>query len=379
MTVSLQNVTRAVDGIPTIRDVSLTLERGTLSVLLGPTLSGKTSIMRLLAGLDKPTTGRVLVDGKDVTGFDVRQRSVAMVYQQFINYPSLTVYENIASPLRVQGKPRAEIEARVQEAAKLLKLEPYLKRTPLQLSGGQQQRTAIARALVKGADLVLLDEPLANLDYKLREELRTELPRIFETSGAIFVYATTEPSEALLLGGDTVCMWEGQVLQVGSTPKVYRHPETMRVAQVFSDPPLNIVGIQKHSGSVQYAGGISAPASGLYAGLDDGAYRVGFRAHQLEVANGVEGRHAFSATVTVTEITGSESFVHLNRDDSNWVAVLQGIHEYPPGHVLDAALDPNNVFVFDPAGRLVAAPVAFSSEVRSGSREENASKKTPAM
>jgi len=201
MSVTLDHVTRAVDGIPTIRDVSLTLERGTLSVLLGPTLSGKTSIMRLLAGLDKPATGRVLVDGKDVTGFDVRQRSVAMVYQQFINYPSLTVYENIASPLRVQGKPRAEIEARVQEAASLLRLEPYLKRTPLQLSGGQQQRTAIARALVKGADLVLLDEPLANLDYKLREELRTELPRIFEASGAIFVYATTEPSEALLLGG----------------------------------------------------------------------------------------------------------------------------------------------------------------------------------
>jgi glycerol transport system ATP-binding protein len=379
MTVSLQNVTRAVDGIPTIRDVSLTLERGTLSVLLGPTLSGKTSIMRLLAGLDKPATGRVLVDGKDVTGIDVRKRSVAMVYQQFINYPSLTVYENIASPLRVQGKPREEIEKRVQEAARLLKLEPYLNRTPLQLSGGQQQRTAIARALVKGADLVLLDEPLANLDYKLREELRTELPRIFEASGAIFVYATTEPSEALLLGGDTVCMWEGQVLQVGGTPKVYRHPETMRVAQVFSDPPLNIVGIQKHSGSVQYAGGISAPASGLYAGLADGTYRVGFRAHQLEVASGIEGRHAFSATVTVTEITGSESFVHLNRDSSNWVAVLQGIHEYPPGHVLAAALDPNNVFVFDAADRLVAAPIAFSSELRSGSRDENASKTNPAM
>src|SRR6201996_6391944 len=267
MTVSLQNVTRAVDGIATIRDVSLTLEKGTLSVLLGPTLSGKTSIMRLLASLDKPATGRVLVDSKDVTGFDVRQRSVAMVYQQFINYPSLTVYENIASPLRVQRKPRDEIEKRVQEAAKLLKLEPYLDRTPLQLSGGQQQRTAIARALVKGADLVLLDEPLANLDYKLREELRTELPRIFEASGAIFVYATTEPSEALLLGGNTVCMWEGEVLQAGETPLVYRKPDTLRVAQVFSDPPLNIVGIRKNNGSVQYAGGIQAPASGLYAGL----------------------------------------------------------------------------------------------------------------
>jgi glycerol transport system ATP-binding protein len=358
MTVTLERVTRSIDGLPAIRNVSLTLERGTLSVLLGPTLSGKTSIMRLLAGLDKPTTGRVLVDGKDVTSLDVRQRSVAMVYQQFINYPSFTVYENIASPLRVQGKPRGEIDKRVGDAAKLLRLEPYLDRTPLQLSGGQQQRTAIARALVKGADLVLLDEPLANLDYKLREELRAELPRIFEASGAIFVYATTEPSEALLLGGRTVCMWEGEILQAGQTSDVYRHPDTLRVAQVFSDPPLNVVGIEKKNGSVKYAGGVEAPASGLYARLSDGSYRVGFRAHQLELANGLAGRHAFAATVTVTEITGSESFVHLARDASNWVAVLHGVHEFPPGHLLDAALDPDNLFVFDAAGRMVAAPGA---------------------
>ncbi len=359
MTVKLENVTRMVDGIPTIRDVSLALERGTLSVLLGPTLSGKTSMMRLLAGLDKPSSGRVFVDGKDVTGIDVRARSVAMVYQQFINYPSLTVYENIASPLRVQGKPRVEIEKRVQEAARLLKLEPYLDRTPLQLSGGQQQRTAIARALVKGADLVLLDEPLANLDYKLREELRTELPRIFEASGAIFVYATTEPSEALLLGGRTVCMWEGKVLQTGASSKVYRHPETLRVAQVFSDPPLNLVGVEKKNGSVRYSGGGEAPAIGLFAGLGDGIYRVGFRAHQLELANGIAGRHAFHATVTVTEITGSESYVHLNREACDWVAVLQGVHEFEPGHLLEAVLDPDNVFVFDAADRLVAAPGAI--------------------
>src|ERR1700756_5762335 len=264
MTVALEHVTRSVDGIPAIRDVSLVLQGGTLNVLLGPTLSGKTSIMRLLAGLDKPSSGRVLVDGKDVTGFDVRQRSVAMVYQQFINYPSLTVFENIASPLRVQGRPKDEIDRRVQEAARLLKLEPFMSRTPLQLSGGQQQRTAIARALVKGADLVLLDEPLANLDYKLREELRAELPRIFEASGAIFVYATTEPTEALLLGGRTICMWEGQALQAGETARVYRHPETLRVAQVFSDPPLNLVAVAKRNGSVRYAGGVEAPATGLY-------------------------------------------------------------------------------------------------------------------
>ena len=356
MSVTLDHISRLVDGIPTIRDVSLTFERGSLNVLLGPTLSGKTSIMRLLAGLDKPSEGRILADGKDVTGLDLRKRSVAMVDQQFINYPSLTVYENIASPLRVQGKPRDEIERRVREAAALLKLEPYLKRTPLQLSGGQQQRTAIARALVKGAELVLLDEPLANLDYKLREELRAELPRIFAESGAIFVYATTEPSEALLLGGRTVCMWEGQALQAGDTARVYRRPDTMRVAQVFSDPPLNLVGIEKKGAVIRYGDGVEFDANGLYAGIADGPYHVGFRAHQLAIDTGVAGRHKFATTVTVTEITGSESFVHLKRDRSNWVAVLQGMHEFEPGDRLDAVLDPNNIFIFDAADRLVASP-----------------------
>ena len=189
MSVELVNVSRSIDGVAAIRDVTLKLERGTLSVLLGPTLSGKTSIMRLLAGLDKPTSGRILVDGKDVTGADVRKRSVAMVYQQFINYPSLSVYDNIASPLRVQGRPRAEIEKRVGEAAKLLRLEPYLTRTPMQLSGGQQQRTAIARAVIAHPQLLLADEPTGNVDPNLGQRLL----RLFielNKSGTAVVIAT---------------------------------------------------------------------------------------------------------------------------------------------------------------------------------------------
>ncbi|HVI90694.1 MAG TPA: ABC transporter ATP-binding protein, partial [Dongiaceae bacterium] len=206
MSLVLEGVGLSVPPTEYLRDISLSLTRGTMNVLLGPTLSGKTSLMRLMAGLEQPSSGRVLLDGKDVTGVAVRHRSVAMVYQQFVNYPTLSVYENIASPLRVQKVSAAEIDKRVQEAAKLLGLQPMLQRTPLQLSGGQQQRVAIARALVKRADLVLLDEPLANLDYKLREELREELPRIFAASGAILVYATTEPTEALLLGGNTATL-----------------------------------------------------------------------------------------------------------------------------------------------------------------------------
>src|SRR5262249_4392948 len=207
-----------------------------------------------------------------------------------------------------------------------------------------------------GADLVLLDEPLANLDYKLREELRTELPRIFESSGAIFVYATTEPSEALLLGGRIVCLSEGRTLQTGETASVYHRPQSLRVAELFSDPPLNSVAVEKKDGAVAYHGGSKAPANGLYAALKDGLYRVGFRAHQLAVANGAAGHHVFPTTVALTEITGSESFVHLRRDGANWVAVLAGVHEFPPGQPLEATLDPNDIFVFAPDRRLVAAP-----------------------
>jgi ABC-type methionine transport system ATPase subunit len=149
----LRNVTKTVAGADHIRDVSLTLQHGSLNVLLGPTLSGKTSLMRLMAGLDKPTSGSIWFDGVDVTGVPVQKRKIAMVYQQFINYPAMTVYENIASPLRVAGADKARIDQEVKRAAGLLKLTPYLDRTPLNLSGGQQQRTALARAIVKNASL----------------------------------------------------------------------------------------------------------------------------------------------------------------------------------------------------------------------------------
>jgi glycerol transport system ATP-binding protein len=206
MSFSVENVSVVAGDQTVIADVSLEFERGSMNVLLGATLAGKTTLMRLMAGLDKPTAGRIVADGRDVTGVPVRRRSVAMVYQQFVNYPSLSVYENIASPLRVAGVRSDEIDRRVREAARTLGLETLLDRLPAQLSGGQQQRTAIARAIVKRAELVLLDEPLANLDYKLREELREELPRILKQSGAILVYATTEPLEALLLGGATATL-----------------------------------------------------------------------------------------------------------------------------------------------------------------------------
>jgi glycerol transport system ATP-binding protein len=338
-----------------IDDVSLSMRRGTMNVLLGPTLAGKTSLMRLMAGLDRPTDGRLLLDGQDITGVPVRRRSVAMVYQQFVNYPSLTVYENIASPLRVARVAREEIAARVQQAARLLRLEPLLQRLPGQLSGGQQQRTAIARALVKRADVVLLDEPLANLDYKLREELREQLPRIFAESNSILVYATTEPTEALLLGGQTATVWQGRVTQHGPTAAVYRRPANLAAARVFSDPPLNELALDKRGAHAVTTNGRSLPAVGVLAGLPDGPYRIGFRCDDVTLS-GDGGGLGFPGTVSVTELSGSESFVHVDVGLGTWVCLITGVHDWLPGAKAEVHVDMRRAFAFDAAGALAAAP-----------------------
>ncbi|MCY0093717.1 ABC transporter ATP-binding protein [Hoeflea ulvae] len=350
----LDNVSKISNGEAHISDVSLRLESGSLNVLLGPTLSGKTSLMRIMAGLDRPTRGRVLSDGEDVTGLAVQKRNVAMVYQQFINYPAMTVYENIASPLRISGADKATIEREVARAAELLRLGPYLQRTPLNLSGGQQQRTALARAIVKKAGLVLLDEPLANLDYKLREELRAELPKIFSESGAIFVYATTEPSEALLLGGDTATLSEGRITQFGPTVDVFRDPVNLVTAQTFSDPPMNLLPMQKTQDRFVKQGVKDIPVPPGLSHLADGPCTLGFRSHNLSPVAGA-GTTPLSAEVMVTEITGSESYVHLIHEDQRWVMLTKGIHDIDAGEMMEVHLDTAHLLVFDRDGRTVRA------------------------
>jgi glycerol transport system ATP-binding protein len=352
----LKHVSKVVGNATHIDDISLTLQRGTLNVLLGPTLSGKTSLMRLMAGLDRPTSGTVLYDGVDVTGVSVQKRDVAMVYQQFINYPTLTVYENIASPMRVAGADKAAIEREVMKAAELLRLTPYLQRTPLSLSGGQQQRTALARAIVKNAGLVLLDEPLANLDYKLREELRAELPKIFAESGTIFVYATTEPSEALLLGGNTATLSQGRITQFGPTIEIYRQPVDLLTAQTFADPPLNTIDVTKRGGLFALGGGAALAVPAHLSALADGSYTLGFQPHHLGFTAPDSLAKPLTGRVTVTEITGSESFIHVDFAGEKWVSLVHGIHEFRPDSSIDLYVEPRHLMAFLPDGS-AAAPL----------------------
>ncbi|WP_226582014.1 ABC transporter ATP-binding protein [Acuticoccus sediminis] len=348
----LRGVSKRVGEATHLADISLALQPGSLNVLLGPTLSGKTSLMRLMAGLDRPTSGTIHFDDVDVTGVPVQKRDVAMVYQQFINYPAMTVYENIASPMRIARRSKAEIETTVARVAGLLKLTPYLDRLPLQLSGGQQQRTALARALAKNARLVLLDEPLANLDYKLREELRAELPKIFAESGAIFVYATAEPEEALLLGGNTATLKEGRITQFGPTVDIYRRPNTLDTARTFSDPPLNAVEVRKSGGIFLHESGFDLAVPPDFAGLADGTYAIGVRPHHLQ-PHAEAGMLTLPATVRVTEITGSESFVHMTCLGEPFVMLAHGIHDYRAGDDLTVSFAPRHLLVFDMNGDAV--------------------------
>ncbi|MEZ5653796.1 MAG: ABC transporter ATP-binding protein [Burkholderiaceae bacterium] len=352
MSLILEQVSLRVDGQTHIHPTDLALAERGFNVLLGTTLAGKTSLMRLMAGLVKPSGGRVLFRGRDVTGQPVQRRNVSMVYQQFINYPNLTVFENIASPLRVAGLSRAAIAARVDPVADLLRLTPLLGRRPAELSGGQQQRCAMARALVKDADLVLLDEPLANLDYKLREELREELPRLFADRDCTVVYATTEPTEALLLGGHTAALVEGRVAQFGPTGAVYREPVDAHTATVFSDPPMNMVDVRKRGDSFELPGGLRWPLPQALTSIADGDFRFGVRAHHVRpAAAGSDPAATVQGKVMVAEISGSESMIHFEAMSRPWVALAPGVHAFEPGQELPFEVQLENGMLFDGDGR----------------------------
>jgi glycerol transport system ATP-binding protein len=335
----LQAIGKQVGVSTHLHPVDLELVPGSINILLGATLAGKTTLLRLMAGLERPTSGKLFFDGKDVTGIPVRDRNLAMVYQQFINYPTLSVFDNIASPLTIMGLRSAEIKRRVTEIADLLRLTPYLDRLPTQLSGGQQQRTAVARALAKDAQLLLLDEPLVNLDYKLREELRNELSQLFRNRSTTVVYATTEPNEALQLGGSTAVLHEGRLLQFGKTFDVFQRPNSLAVARAFSDPPINT---------------IDPMLAGLQ--LQPEIRTVALRAHDLHTERKTSLDHELAGVVELAEISGSETYVHIKKDSHALVAQLSGVREFEIGTPCSFFFNMKNAYGFNGAGSLIFAP-----------------------
>jgi glycerol transport system ATP-binding protein len=352
MQLTLEGISKKVGPQTWLYGMDLAPRSGAVTVLLGATQAGKTSLMRIMAGLDAPSAGRVLVDGQSVVGVPVRERNVSMVYQQFINYPSLKVRDNIASPLKLRGEKN--VEQRVRALAEKLHIDMFLDRYPAELSGGQQQRVALARAMAKGAPLMLLDEPLVNLDYKLREELRDELTALFAAGDSTVIYATTEPGEALLLGGYTAVLDGGELLQYGPTSEVFHAPASIRVARAFSDPPMNLLAASAANGGVQLSRGpllaLALPATSS-AGLT-----VGMRASALHVA-AQAGDVALAGKVELAEISGTDTFVHFETELGELVAQLTGVHHFDLGQPVCFYFNPAQVYVFDAQGLLLLAPV----------------------
>jgi glycerol transport system ATP-binding protein len=354
VTLELKEAALHVGAETHIHPTTLAFAPGGFNTLLGETLAGKTTLLRLAAGLVKPTGGEVWFDGRNVTGVPVQKRRVSMVYQQFINYPNLTVFENIASPLRVTGAGAADIRARVGRVAELLGLAPLLDRKPSELSGGQQQRTALARALVKDAELVLLDEPLANLDYKLRESLRDELPRLFEDRGCTVVYATTEPGEALMLGGHVATLHQGRVRQFGPCTAVYREPSDLTSAQVFSDPPINVATARMQAGQIVLGDAVRWEAPPALRARGDGAITIALRPHHVHPSVPGDGRGVeVHGPVLICEISGSESVVHFALAETTWVSQAHGVESHAVGEDARFTLDVERCLYFDAAGRRV--------------------------
>ena len=352
MSLELRNVEKKVGQDTHIYSTNLRFEKNTINILLGSTLAGKTTLMQIMAGLDKPTNGEIWFADKNVTGVAVQKRNVSMVYQQFINYPNFSVFDNIASPLKITGINSDQIKKRVGQVSELLKLSEMLDKRPNELSGGQQQRTALARALVKDSGLILLDEPLANLDFKLREELREELPKLFENRECIVVYATTEPSDALLIGGNTVTLMEGRVIEYGKTIEVYNKPKNLFSARVFSDPPINISEIKK-SGDTFSLLHDSVKWKNSNVNLKDGNYKVGIRPYNITTYKEGNNCIEIKGKVLISELSGSESLIHFRNANLNWVSLSNGIHQMKVGQEAKLYMNVDEFMYFDQNNNLV--------------------------
>lgn len=311
--VSMNNITKRFNSIPALREVSLDVFYNELLVVLGPTGAGKTTLLRTIAGLESPDQGRIRIHGRDVTNVSPAERDVALVFQNFSLYPDWTVRENMAFPLKAPGRNHTaqEIQDRIAWAADILKITPLLERGSTKLSGGEMQRVAIGRAIVRRPGLFLLDEPLTNLDAKLREALRLELVTLRRDLGTPMVFVTHDQIEAMSMGDRIVVLHEGRILQVGSPQDVYGGPATPAVARQLGTPPINLMSAAAQDGSWTAADGTTIIPS---TGAADRAI-LGIRPEDIAPTGGKQpGRvtmieHMGAIVILVVEWAGQE--VHL--------------------------------------------------------------------
>ncbi|MEW6232238.1 MAG: ABC transporter ATP-binding protein [Chloroflexota bacterium] len=359
--IMLENVTRRFGPVIAVDNVSLPIIDGEFFALLGPSGCGKTTTLRLIAGLEVPTAGRVHIGDRDVTGLPPRERDVAMVFQDYALYPHMTILDNVGYPLKVRGVGRREIRERVGEVAGFLQIAELLERRPAQLSGGQQQRAAVARAVVHKPQVFLFDEPLSNLDAKLRLEARGFLKHLQHELGITTVYVTHDQAEALALADRIAIMNQGRIIQVGTPLEVYRRPQTTFVAGFIGSPPMNLVpchmeiGVEAaHLVGTTFRLDLTSLRDRLALTFRDGEEVIlGIRPEHLTLC-GQGDPFAIPAETYAIQPLGAECVVILLVDNTTIsVRLFTGEPPQPAGRVW-VALNPERILVYRKSGELVS-------------------------
>jgi multiple sugar transport system ATP-binding protein len=342
--VELQGIVKRHGDVTALHGVDLAIKPGEFFALLGPSGSGKTTTLRILAGLEPHDAGRVVMEGVDVTQRQPGERDVAMVFQSYALYPHMTVYENIAFPLRMVAMPGAEIDAAVREAAAKVRIDRLLERRPGQLSGGQQQRCALARAIVRKPRLFLLDEPLSNLDAKLRAETRVELRKLQRALGITTVYVTHDQEEAMTMADRIAVFMEGRIVQVGTPHDIFERPASTSVATFIGSPPMNLLEGEVRNGKLAVAGAEFAFKRSLGA---QGLVTVGLRPGALEIADrGIPGR------VYLIEDLGEHSIVDVQVEQHLVKVRMQHRPELREGDIVRLGFEESALHLFDRASGL---------------------------
>ncbi|MBL1240395.1 MAG: ABC transporter ATP-binding protein [OCS116 cluster bacterium] len=341
---SLKNISIEHPKTP-LFNISYNFEAGKFYCILGRTGAGKTEILRALMGLEQLSNGEITLDDENISNRVIWKRNMALVYQQFINYPHLNVLDNVIFPLLRQKIKKSVARQKAISMLELVGLSELADRKPSQLSGGQQQRVALARALVKDARILMMDEPLVNLDYKLREQLREEFPKLIHQSpDSVILYTTTEPKEAMQLADELLIIDNGQIAGHGKPHDLFENPPNLAVAKVISDPPISFVKGHIENGKLIGSDGTILQQSGLQH-IANGEVQVGLRPDALSLGGELTSR------VVLTEINGSETIVHLNFSFGQAVMLLDGIHMFEADQKINVSLDTNTIMLFSLDGQ----------------------------
>jgi len=351
--VKIDKVTMSFNKARVLDNLSLDVKDRSFTCLLGPPGAGKTTLLRIISGLEIPDSGRVYINGQDVTDVPPHKRGVAMVFQTFALYPQATVYGNIASPLKVKKLPKSEIDKKVKSVAHFLGIHDLIDHKPRELSGGERQRVAIARAIVSEAKLLLLDEPLTNLDYKIRENMRAEFKRIRQKVGQTIIYATPDPIDALAMADYVAVIRNGRIEQYGSADEVYAHPSNIFVAEYSGDPSMNLIkcSLTERNGNIVLdAGAFVVNANALKERLLRVSEEVviGVRPEHLRVGEKkLPGHTGFEAIVSHGEVQAPDTLLHFKVGDNFLKAFVQGIYTPKPGTKVYVSFDLKNLHIFD--------------------------------